>query len=104
MDTSRKGILRTLRLGEAGSGDSERSEATHGHPFICVPGVIAGEIDALPAERRDMLKQRRIKGMRFRHYFYGPFEINRIPESDGRDKQIQTAGPVPLVLERAVPD
>ena len=42
--------------------------------------------------------------MRFRHYFCGPFEINRIPQSDGRDKQIQTAGPVALVLEGAVPD
>ena len=44
-DTSRKGNLRTLRLGEAGSGDSEGSEATLGHPFICVPSVIACQID-----------------------------------------------------------
>jgi hypothetical protein len=55
-DTSRKGILRTLRLGDAGFGDSEGSEATPGQPFVCVPGVIAGEIDVLPSERGDMLK------------------------------------------------
>ena len=55
-DASRKGNLRTLRLGEAGFGDSERSEATLGHPFISVPGVIAGQVHMLPAERGDMLK------------------------------------------------
>ena len=50
--TSRKGDLSTLRLGQAGSWDPEESEAALGHPFICVPCVIAGEIDVLPAERR----------------------------------------------------
>jgi hypothetical protein len=62
-DTSRKGKLRTLRLGEAGSGDSEGSEATLGHPLICVPGVIARQIDVLPAKRGDMLKQSWVEGM-----------------------------------------
>jgi hypothetical protein len=62
-DASRKGILRTLRLIEAGSRDSEGSEATLGHPFISVPGVIAGQVHVLPAERGDILKQSGIEGM-----------------------------------------
>jgi hypothetical protein len=49
--TSRRGILRTLRLSEARSGDSEGPESTLGHPFVCVPGAIAGEVHVLPAER-----------------------------------------------------
>jgi len=48
--TSRRGILRTLRLSEARSGDSEGPESTLGHPFVCVPGAIAGEVHVLPAE------------------------------------------------------
>ena len=49
--------LCTLRTAGAVSGVSERPEATSDYPFIGVPGVIAGEIDVLPAERGDMLKQ-----------------------------------------------
>ncbi len=53
--TSRKGNLCTLRRGGGVSRASERSEATLGHPLIVVPGVIAREIDVLPAKRRDVL-------------------------------------------------
>ena len=38
------------------SGVSERSEATLGSPLIDLPGVIAGEIDVLPAKRRNVLE------------------------------------------------
>ncbi len=62
-DTSRKGNLRTLRAAEGGSGVSERPEAAFGDTFIGVPGVIAGEIDVLPAERRDMLEQGGVEGL-----------------------------------------
>jgi len=55
--TSRKGDLRTIRFAVAVSGDSKRSEASLTHPFVRVPGVIAGEVDLLPAERRDMPEQ-----------------------------------------------
>jgi len=60
-DTSRKGNLCTLRRAEGVSRASERSEGTLGYPFIGVPGVIAGEIDVLPAKRRDVLEQGRIE-------------------------------------------
>jgi hypothetical protein len=56
-DNSRKGNLRTLRPVEGGSGVSERPKAAFGDPFIGAPSVIAGEIDVLPAKRRDMLQQ-----------------------------------------------
>ncbi len=50
-DTSRKGNLCTLRRAGGVSGVSERSEAAPGYTLIGVPGVIAGEIDVLPAKR-----------------------------------------------------
>ncbi len=56
-DTSRKGNLCTLRGAGGVSGASERSEATLGYPLIGVPGVIAGEVDVLPAKWRDVLEQ-----------------------------------------------
>jgi hypothetical protein len=36
---------------------SERPEATLGYSLIGVPGVVASEIDVLPAKRRDVLEQ-----------------------------------------------
>jgi len=59
--TSRKGHLCTLRTVGGDSGASERSEATLDYPLIGVPGVISGEVDVLPAKRRDVLKQGRIE-------------------------------------------
>jgi len=55
--TSRKGNLCTLRRAGGVSWDSERSEASFGNPLIGVPGVIAREIDVLPAKRRNVLEQ-----------------------------------------------
>jgi hypothetical protein len=55
-DTSRKGNLCTLRAAGGISRGSEGSEATLGYPFIGVPGVIASEIDVLPAERGGVLE------------------------------------------------
>jgi hypothetical protein len=55
-DTSRKGNLSTLRAAGGVSRVSEGSEATLGYPFIGVPGVIASEIDVLPAERGGVLE------------------------------------------------
>lgn len=56
-DTSRKGILCTLRRAGGVSWASEGSEASLGYPLIGVPGVIAREIDVLPAKRRDVLEE-----------------------------------------------
>jgi hypothetical protein len=55
--TSRKGNLCTLRRAGGVSRASKRSEAAFGHPLIGVPGVIAREIDVLPAKRRGVLEQ-----------------------------------------------
>ena len=63
--TSRKGSLCTLRRGRRVSRASERSEATLGYPLVVVPGIIAGEIDVLPAQRRDVLDQRPRKTLGF---------------------------------------
>jgi hypothetical protein len=51
------GKLCTLRRAGWVSGASERSEAPFSYPLIGVPGVIANEIDVLPAKRRDVLEQ-----------------------------------------------
>ena len=59
----------------------------------------------LPAERRQVLKQRVIDGMAVAAQSVRcPFQIDRVPQHDGRRHQIETAGPVALLLETAVAD
>ena len=58
-----------------------------------------------PAKRRQVLQQPFIDSMavatqRLRR----PFQIDRVPQHDGRCHQIEAAGPVALLLEAAVAD
>jgi hypothetical protein len=51
-----------------------------------------------------MLQMDRVERARFSQLLCGPFEINRVPKSDCGDDQIQAAGSMTLVLERAIAD
>ena len=67
--------------------------------------IIAGKIDVLPAEWRQMGQ---ITGCRMMpliaQVIDGALQVGRIPENDGRDEQVQTAGAMALVLIGAVAD
>jgi hypothetical protein len=53
-ENSRKGNLRTLRLGLLYSAESERPKTSRGDSFDGVPNVVSGQINMLPAQRRQM--------------------------------------------------
>jgi hypothetical protein len=70
--------------------------------FWIADNPVTGKVDVFPAQGRDMLEVIGIERARFRHHLCGAFEVDRIPECDGGDFQIQPARPVPLVFERAI--
>ncbi len=45
-----------------------------------------------------------IDGTALPECIHGSFEVHRIPERDGGDHQIQTAGAIPLILIGTIPD
>jgi hypothetical protein len=69
-----------------------------------VPIVVAGQADVVPPQRRDVAEQRIIHGTALPKGIYGPLEVHRIPERDGGDHQIQTAGAISLILIGAIPN
>ncbi len=48
----------------------------------------------LPAERRDVLEQGRIDGLGFPKQIDGALQIDRVPQRDGGNHQIETAGAI----------
>ena len=58
----------------------------------------------LPAEWRDVLEQGRIDGLGFPKQSDGAFQVERVPQRDGGDHQVKTAGAILLILERTVAD
>ena len=59
----------------------------------------------LPSKRRKVLQEVVINGPTLTpQRFYRPFQINRVPEHDGRNHQIETRGPVTLIFKAAVPN
>ena len=69
-----------------------------------MPCVIGREVDVLPDERRYALKQGRVQRVVLCQKAGSPFEIDRGPESDCGDNQVQPAGSIALVLEGAIAD
>jgi hypothetical protein len=69
-----------------------------------VPVVIAGQPDVIPAERSHVSKQRVVDGTTFPECIHGSLEVHRVPERDGGDHEIQTAGSVALIFIGAIPD
>jgi hypothetical protein len=64
-----------------------------GDPFVALPPVIAGEVDVIPAQRGNVREEGIVDlpvppkgGDR-------AFEIDGVPEHDGRGDQIESAGP-----------
>ncbi len=67
------------------------------------PGVVAGQVDVLPAQRREMLQEAIVNHLTARpQRFDGAPEIDRVPQGDGSDDQIEAAGTLTLVLEAPV--
>ena len=101
-------------LGRVGSGGRRRSTLSLGewsqgpefarlHLPILRPDVIPGQVDVLPAQRREVLEQGLIHGLAvLPDRANRPLQIDRVPEHDGRRHQIQAAGAVALVLEAPV--
>ena len=59
----------------------------------------------LPAERRQVLQQALIDGLAVTTQgVRGPFQVDRVPQHDGRRHQVEATGPVALLLETAVAD
>ena len=58
----------------------------------------------LPGERRDVLEQGRIDSLGFPKQSEGAFQIDRVPQCDGGDHQVETAGAILLILEGTVSD
>jgi hypothetical protein len=57
----------------------------------------ARQADVFPAERRDVLEQGRIDGLGFPKQSDGAFQVKRVPQRDGGDHQVKTAGAILLV-------
>ena len=69
------------------------------------PDVVAIEADVFPAERTDVGEES--VGQKFAlsaKLGDGAAEIDGAPEGDGRDREVQTRGPVALIFDGAVPD
>ena len=59
----------------------------------------------LPPQRRQVLQQLAIHRLpRFAHRLGGAFQVHRVPQHDGGRHQVETAGPVALLLEAPIPD
>lgn len=69
-----------------------------------MPGVVSGETDVLPAERRDVLEIGWIVGSRLCKRIHRTFQVHGVPERDGGDYQVEPACPVALVLKGSVSD
>ena len=69
------------------------------------PEVIAGQVDVLSAERRQVLQQRIIDGMAVAtQRMRCPLQVDRVPQHDSSRYQVEAAGPVALLLKAAVAD
>jgi hypothetical protein len=64
----------------------------------------ARQADVFPAERRDVLEQGRIDGLGFPKQSDGAFQVKRVPQRDGGDHQVKTAGAILLIFEGTVAD
>ncbi len=58
----------------------------------------------LRGERRDVLEQGGIDSLGFPKQSEGAFQIDRVPQCDGGDHQVETAGTILLILEGTVSD
>jgi hypothetical protein len=84
---------------------SQRSELIRADLGAATPEVIAGQVDVLPAQRRQVLQQAAIDGLAVATQgVRRPLQTDRVPQHDSRRHQVEAAGPVALLLETAVAD
>jgi hypothetical protein len=86
------------------SGLAKQSEPVFGHAAIGMPDVVAGQVDVVSAERRQVTQESRIRRSTGLQGTDGALQINSIPKGDCDDDQVEAAGSVALVLEGPVPD
>ena len=65
---------------------------------------LARQADMLPAEGRDVLEQGSIDRSGFPKQSDGAFQVDRVPQRDRGDHQVETAGAILLILEGTVAD
>ena len=81
----------------------KRPESVRAEAGIGAPEIVAGQVDVLPAERREMGEQFvRHQVPTATNSVEGTAEIDGVPQHDGRCHQGKAAGPVLLGLGSAV--
>jgi hypothetical protein len=85
--------------------EAQLAQAVRGGGTGVGPGVVAGQVDVLPAERPDMSEEAVVGDVAvLAEPLRGELEIAAVPQHNGGDQQIQAAGPVVLVLVRPITD
>jgi hypothetical protein len=74
------------------------------HALRGLPDVVAGQVDVLPAERREVGEQLVGDVLQLTKSGDSTLQVARAPQDDGGDEQIEAGGAVLLVLVRAVAD
>lgn len=73
--------------------------------MLAIPGVDAGQIDVLPAQRRDVPEQMiRNLATHVAQVGDGPFDVDCVPVYDRADDEVEAGGAEGLAFERSVPD
>lgn len=73
--------------------------------LVLPPDVVAGQVDVLPAQRREMWQQSLVDVLaRVPQPLDGPLQVDGVPQDDRRHHQVEAARTVALVLETAVAD
>ena len=85
--------------------EGEAISKPSGEMLLAIPGVDAGQIDVLPAQRRDVFQQRVLNvsscSLQVRDR---AVDIDSIPVYDRTNDEIETGGAEGLTLERSVTD
>ena len=74
------------------------------HGLLHAPDVVAGQVDVLPAKRREMGQQMVRRVFDLAENGDGAFQVSRVPKNDGRDEEVEARGAMLLVLISAVAD
>ena len=72
---------------------------------VGVPSVVPGQVDVFPTDRRDVRKERIWKGdSMLPQCIDSTLQIDRVPQYDSKDDQVEAARAVTLVFESSVAD
>ena len=95
-----------MRLGGKLGRASQRSQSVSvfRHAALGAPDVVAGQVDVLPTERRQVSQQMVGHILGPSKGCDGALEVSRVPQDDCGDEQVEAGGAVLLVLVGAVAD